>query len=185
MEQIPMNITVYCGSLPGDDPVYGKAARELGSWLAGQGHSLVYGGGKVGLMGIIADAVLQGGGTVTGVIPEFLKTPEQFHTGLTKVITTDSMAQRKAQMIALGDAFIALPGGPGTLEEISEVISLRRLRKEKAPCMVYNVAGYYDELEVMFGKMNEHTFLACPYGALVHFPRNLKEITDILKEEKR
>jgi uncharacterized protein (TIGR00730 family) len=171
-----MNITVYCGSSFGNRDSYRAAAQELGQWIGSQGHTLVFGGGKIGLMGTLADAVLASGGRVIGVIPEFLHTPGKTHTGLTALYTVPSMAQRKAKMIELGEAFIALPGGPGTLEEISEVISLRRLGKTDAPCFFYNVDGYYDLMETFFQQINDREFLAYPYTEIVHFPTSLAEL---------
>ena len=117
------NIVVYCGSNLGATPAYAEAARELGSIMAGRGRRLVYGGGRIGLMGTLADAVLQGGGEVIGVIPTFLREKEVAHQGLTELIETADMPARKNKMIELGDAFIALAGGIGTFEELFEVLS--------------------------------------------------------------
>lgn len=175
-----MNITVYCGSAPGSRESYAKAAQELGSWLAREGHTLVYGGGRIGLMGIVADAVLAGGGRAIGVIPGFLRTPGRAYEGLTALYTVNTMAERKARMIELGEAFIALPGGPGTLEEISEVISLCRLGRKQAPCLCYNVDGYYDLLERFFRQMNEQDFLGYSYQEIVRFPRTLEAVAALV-----
>ena len=109
-----MNLTVYCGANRGNDRAFSAAAAELGSWMAAKGIGLIYGGGRTGLMGVCADAALAGGGKATGVIPSFLKTREQAHTGLTEMITVETMTERKMKMIALGDAFLALPGGPAS-----------------------------------------------------------------------
>lgn len=125
-----MNITVYCGASAGSEPIYEQKASELGQWLAAHGITLVYGGGRTGLMGKLANAVLANGGKAVGVIPEFLKTAEEVHTGLTRLITVDTMSQRKDTMLQMGDAFIALPGGAGTLEEIAEAISAARLGRQ-------------------------------------------------------
>ena len=111
-----MNITVYLGAFEGNDPALAEAVRELGTWIGRSGNALVYGGSKSGLMGVIADSVLEAGGEVTGVEPQFFIDEEVQHEGLTKLIITKDMAERKAKMIELGDAFIAFPGGTGTLE---------------------------------------------------------------------
>lgn len=171
-----MKLTVYCGANKGNIPACEKAAKELGAWMAASGIGLVYGGGKVGLMGILADAVLAGGGNATGVIPRFLKTAEQEHTGLTEMITVETMAERKGKMLALGDAYLALPGGPGTLEEISEAYSARRLRRHDKPCLIYNVEGCYDALENYFDEMVKNGFLSEKDRSLLCFVRNLEEI---------
>ncbi|WP_296326270.1 TIGR00730 family Rossman fold protein [uncultured Acidaminococcus sp.] len=179
-----MNITVYCGSQFGADPIYQEKAKELGQWIGTNGHTLIYGGGKIGLMGAVADAVLAEGGTVIGVIPEFLKTPDKVHDRLTKLYTVKTMEERKRRMIDLGEAFIALPGGPGTLEEISEIMSLRRLKKCTAPCLIYNVSGYYDPLESMCQRMGRQEFIVSDYEEIVLFPRCLDEIRYYLEEEE-
>lgn len=119
-----MNITVYLGALEGNDPALGNAVRELGTWIGESGNSLVYGGSKSGLMGQIAESVLNAGGKVTGVEPQFFIDSELQYDEITKLIVTKDMAERKAKMIELGDAFIAFPGGTGTLEEITEVMSI-------------------------------------------------------------
>ncbi len=142
------------------------------------GHTLVYGGGRKGLMGVVADAVLAEGGKAIGVIPAFLRTPEEAHTGLTALYTVQTMAERKARMREMGEAFLALPGGPGTLEEITEIISLKRLGKVTAPCLIYNVEGYYDELHRACEKMSEAGFLAYDSRELVQFPTSLEAVVE-------
>ena len=114
-----MNITVYCGASLGNDSTYQAAAKKLGKWIADGQHTLVYGGGKLGLMGVVADTVLAHQGKVIGIIPQFLQDREVAHPNLTKTVIVESMSERKNKMIELGDAYIALPGGPGTLEEIA------------------------------------------------------------------
>lgn len=118
-----MNITVYLGANAGNDPALAEAVRELGSWIGANGHRLVYGGSRSGLMGQLAQSALDAGGTVTGVEPQFFVQQELQHDGLTELIVTKDMTERKTKMIELGDAFIAFPGGTGTLEEIAEVMS--------------------------------------------------------------
>lgn len=137
---------VYCGAAEGINPIYKEQTIALGEWLLANNYELVYGGGKVGLMGIIADTILKGHGNVTGIMPKFLKDREIAHENLTTLEVVETMPERKTRMIDLADVFIALPGGPGTLEEISEVISLGRVAQHQNPCVLYNVAGYYDGL---------------------------------------
>lgn len=142
-------VVVYCGSNFGDVPDYYHAAKLLGQTLAKQGSSLVYGGGKVGLMGAIADSILASGGQAIGVIPSFLKDKEVAHLGLNELIVTPDMASRKNKMIELGDAFIALAGGIGTYEELFEVVSLAQLRQHAKPIGVLNTNGFFDPLITM------------------------------------
>lgn len=171
-----MRLTVYCGASRGVDPVYGEAAEKLGAWMASSGIPLVFGGGRIGLMGILADAVLAGGGQATGVIPRFLADREVAHSGLTALITVETMAERKAKMLAIGDAYLALPGGPGTLEEISEAFSARRLGLHKKPCLIYNVSGCYDGLETCFDDMEKNGFLSSRDRGAIHFCRSIEDI---------
>ncbi len=139
-------ICVFCGSTSGVRPEYAAAARVLARDLAARGHGLVYGGGNVGLMGIIADAMLEAGGEVIGVIPHTLMTREIGHTGVTTLHVVDSMHERKALMADLSDAFIALPGGIGTFEEWFEAVTWTQLGLHRKPCGLLNVHGFYDEL---------------------------------------
>lgn len=137
-------ICVFCGSSSGHDPVFSDAARALGKELAAAGMGLVYGGGNVGLMGVVADAVLAGGGAVIGVIPQALVDKELAHRGLTELRIVSSMHERKALMAELADAFIALPGGYGTLEEFCEIVTWAQLGLHHKPCGLLNVNGFYD-----------------------------------------
>lgn len=139
-------VCVFCGSNPGLDPEFSRQAAALGQLLAEGGIALVYGGGKVGLMGVLANAVLQAGGQVYGVIPERLRALEVGHDDLTELFVVDSMHARKAMMANLSDAFIALPGGWGTLEELFEVTTWTQLNYHKKPIGLLNVLGYYDRL---------------------------------------
>jgi len=127
-----MKIAVYCGASVGNEPSFATAAQELGQWIASRKNTLVYGGGKAGLMGVLADAVLENGGQVIGVIPTFLKDRELAHPGLTELYVVETMSERKRKMFELSQAFVALPGGPGTLEEITEMISWSRIAKKSA-----------------------------------------------------
>jgi uncharacterized protein (TIGR00730 family) len=159
-------ICVFCGSSPGADPAYAEAAADLGRLLAGRGLGLVYGGGHVGLMGVLADAALAAGGRVTGVIPEALAAKELAHGGLTELVVVGSMHERKARMSELSDAFIALPGGIGTLEEWFEVWTWSQLGFQPKPCGMLNVAGYYDHLLAFLDHMTAERFLSPPHRSM-------------------
>jgi len=139
-------VCVFCGSATGADPAYAAAARELGAELARRQLGLVYGGGGIGLMGVLADAALAGGGEVIGVIPRGLATRELLHTGVTEIRLVHSMHERKATMASLADAFVALPGGLGTLEETLEVLTWAQLGIQRKPVALLNVRGYWDAL---------------------------------------
>lgn len=153
------NICVYCGSSYGRQAVYIETAQALGELLAERGIRLIYGGAKVGLMGVVADAALSNGGEVIGVIPDSLVTHEVAHTGLTDLIITDSMHTRKMRMAELADAFIALPGGWGTLDEMFEVLTWAQLGFHQKPCGLLNVAGYYEGLKQFFKHTIEEAFV--------------------------
>ena len=139
-------ICVYCGSSPGHDPAYRRAARAMGEALLARDLGLVYGGASVGLMGTIADTVVEGGGEAIGVIPAALEDREVAHEGLTDLQVVGSMHERKQRMVDLADGFVALPGGLGTLEELLEVLTWAQLGIHEKPCGVLNVAGFYDGL---------------------------------------
>ena len=141
-----MRICVFCGSSVGARPAYRLAAERLGALLASRGIGLVYGGGGIGLMGVIADAVLAGGGEAIGVLPEGLQRREVGHSGLTRLHVVETMHQRKAMMADLSDAFIALPGGFGTLEELAEIITWSQLGIQIKPCGLLNIEGYWNGL---------------------------------------
>ncbi len=144
------SIAVYCGSAPGEDPAFARAARDLGAELARRRLRLVYGGGNVGLMGIVADSVLAAGGEVVGVIPHQLANLEMAHPGLTSLEKVDTMAQRKTRMEELADGFIALPGGIGTLEELAEVLTLQSLGTINGPVGLLNPAGFWEPFLEMY-----------------------------------
>jgi len=153
------SICVFCGSRSGTDPAYEVAARCLGQALAQANITLVYGGGNVGLMGVVADAALEAGGEVVGVIPEALMRREIGHPGLTKLHVVASMHERKAKMAELSDGFVALPGGTGTLEEFFEVLTWAQLGEHEKPCGLLDIAGYYGPLLAVFDHMVEKGFL--------------------------
>ena len=177
-----MNITVYLGANEGNDPSLRKAVRELGTWIGESGNRLVYGGSKSGLMGEIAESVLQAGGEVTGVEPQFFVDQGLLYDDLTELFVTKDMTERKAKMIELGDAFVAFPGGTGTLEEIAEVMSMVSLRQLDAPCILYNLNGYYDSLKALLAKMIEKGLSTPQRQQGIRFAANLEEITTILNK---
>lgn len=144
-----MNITVYLGAKEGNDPALKRAVQELGQWIGQSGNALVYGGSKTGLMGEIAKSVLDAGGTVTGVETTLFMQDDLQYDGLTELIVTETITERKTEMIRRGDAFIAFPGGTGTLEEIAEVMSKVSLKQLDAPCILYNLNGYYNGLKTL------------------------------------
>lgn len=143
------SICLFCGASSGNKPDYAEAARQLGTSLAQNGITLVYGGSNIGLMGAAADAALAAGGEVIGVIPEFLRAKEVAHTGLGQLHITTSMHERKALMAELSDGFIALPGGFGTFDELFEILTWAQLSVHRKPVGLLNVAGYYDPLMAM------------------------------------
>jgi uncharacterized protein (TIGR00730 family) len=145
-------LCVFCGSSGGIDPVHRQVAADFGRLLVSDGIELVFGGGSVGMMGAVADAVLQAGGRVTGVIPRFLATRELLHEGVTDLRLTDNMHERKALMSELSDAFVALPGGLGTFEELFEVLTWAQLGLHDKPIGLLNSAGYFDPLVAMIDR---------------------------------
>ena len=144
-----MSVAVFCGASPGHSPVFAREAAALGRGLAEAGITLIYGGGHVGLMGILADAAMAAGGKVIGVIPEFLRRREIAHDGLAELIVTDSMHERKRRMFALADAFVTFPGGLGTLDETFEILTWAQLRRHRKPIVICDVAGYAQPLLAM------------------------------------
>jgi len=154
------SICVFCGSRHGRDPVYTAAARELGRLMAERGIRLVYGGGRVGLMGEVADAVLADGGQVIGVIPTLLVEKEVEHRGLTQLHEVGSMHERKALMEQLSDAFVVLPGGFGTLDEACEILTWGQLGLHRKPLGLLNSAGYYDRLLAFLDHARDEDFLS-------------------------
>jgi hypothetical protein len=176
-----MNITVYLGSNPGSDPAFQTAVRELGAWIGASGHALVYGGSRCGLMGELAESVLKAGGEVTGVEPQFFIDAGFEYDAITRLIVTQDMSERKAKMIELGDAFIAFPGGTGTLEEISEVMSKVTLRHLDAPCILYNLSGYYNDLRALLRHMIDKGLSTEEKQQGIYFADDLAQIKAILE----
>ncbi|MEQ9763153.1 TIGR00730 family Rossman fold protein [Streptococcus sp. ZJ151] len=171
-----MNITIFCGANSGKNPIYAQKTKALATWMVDNKHSLVFGGGKVGLMGILADSLIAAGCETIGVMPTFLKEREIAHTGLSQLIVVEDMSSRKAKMMSLGQVFIALPGGPGTLEEISEVISWSRIGQNDKPCLLFNVNGYFEPLKKQFDHMVEEGFLSQEDRDKVLFTDDINEM---------
>jgi uncharacterized protein (TIGR00730 family) len=173
-------ICVYCGSNHGARPAYAAAARELGTLLAQRGIGLVYGGGRVGLMGTLADAALAAGGSVIGVIPQVLVAKEVAHLQLTELRVVDSMRERKAMMAELADAFISLPGGFGTLEEFSEILTGMQLGLHQKPHALLNVEGFYDPLLAFFDHAAAESFIRPAHRELVIAEPEPARLLDLL-----
>lgn len=160
-------LCVFCGSSLGQRPVYAEAARELGELLARKKIGLVFGGGRIGLMGVLADAVLAGGGEAIGVIPKALKERELGHDGVTELRIVPSMHARKAMMAELSDGFIAMPGGFGTLDELCEILTWAQLGIHEKPCGLLNVNNFFAPLLALFEQQMEEGFLAAKHRALL------------------
>lgn len=177
-----MNIVVYLGARTGKNPLFREKARELGAWIAGQGHRLVYGGSAIGLMGELADAALSAGGEVTGVEPRFFVDAVLQHQGVQELIVVETMQERKQKMIRLGDAFIAFPGGTGTLEEISEIISMTCLGLTDKPCIIYNINGYYNILADYLDQMVGEGFMTAENREKIFFAEGTADLEPILRK---
>ena len=171
-----MNITVYLGASSGNDPTLETSVRALGRLIGKSGNALVYGGSKNGLMGALAESVLRAGGEVTGVEPQLFIDKGYEYDEITTLIVTRDMTERKTKMIELGDAFIAFPGGTGTLEEISEIMS-----KVSAPCILYNLNGYYDHLKALLAHMIDMGLSTPERQEGIYFAETLDDIRAILK----
>jgi hypothetical protein len=167
-----MRVCVFCGSSNGNNRIYSEAARELGETLAARAIELVYGGGRVGLMGVVADAILKAGGVAIGIIPQRLVQSEIHHTGLTACHVVATMHERKTKMSELADAFIALPGGLGTLEEILEQWTWAQLGIHRKPCGFLNTNAYFSPVQEMVERMVGHGFLDLKYASMTVFDSN-------------
>ena len=174
------SVLVYCGSSRAISPVYEETARELGRLLAGRSIQLIYGGGRTGLMGILADAVMEAGGLVTGVIPEAMKSKEVAHYGLTKLHIVENMHVRKAMMMDMADGIIALPGGIGTLEEWSEAMTWLTLGYHSKRCGLMNVNGFYDPLIAQLQQMHREGFLRNDWQKYVLVAKQPAEMLDLI-----
>jgi uncharacterized protein (TIGR00730 family) len=168
-------VAVYCGSADGYDPAYRAEATELGAAISAAGLGLVYGGANVGLMGAVADAALASGGEVIGILPEVLADREIAHKHLTRLETVATMHQRKARMVALADAFLILPGGYGTLDEMLEIITWSQLRIHAKPCILINTLGYWDGLLQFLDSTVSEGFLKPENRALLRVARDAAE----------
>ncbi|MEK5393291.1 TIGR00730 family Rossman fold protein [Margalitia sp. FSL K6-0131] len=171
-------LAVFCGSSNGASNVYIEEAKKLGKELAERKIALVYGGASVGVMGAVADSVLEAGGTVIGVMPGFLEKREISHKNLSELIIVDSMHDRKAKMADLAGGFIALPGGPGTLEEFFEIFTWAQLGLHQKPCGLLNINHYYDPLVALFNHMAEEQFLHEKYRNLAIVDNDPKGLLD-------
>lgn len=176
-----MKITVYLGANEGNDPALKTAVRELGTWIGESGNSLVYGGSKSGLMGELAESVLAAGGTVTGVEPQRFVDEGFLYDAITELIVTSDITERKTKMIELGDAFIAFPGGTGTLDEIAEIMSKVALQDLDAPCILYNLNGYYHGLKILLDHMITMGLSSEKKLQGIYFASDLSEIQKILE----
>lgn len=179
-----MKIAVYCGSSEGVNPIYKKEAIRLGEYFSKNSIELVYGGGGIGLMGSIADAVVKNGGYVYGVIPEQLKSKEIAHFGLSELHVVKDMHIRKNMMIKRADAFVAMPGGAGTLDEIFEAWTWLQIGYHQKPCAFYNINGFYDKLLDFISHIVKEGFLAKKYLEYLIVEDNPKKLIEAIKNSK-
>ena len=180
----PISICVYCGSRSGSHPEYVELARALGTELARRGITLVYGGGNIGLMGALADAVIAAGGKAIGVIPRQLVEREVAHKGLSELQVVDTMHQRKTRMYELSDGFIAMPGGFGTMDEMFEMLTWAQLGLHRYPCAFLDVRSYYTPLSQMMDQMVNEGFVPAEQRANVWFGRTLPDLFDWMADYK-
>jgi len=178
----PFSVCVYCGSRSGQRPEYLGLARDLGAAIGRRGWRLVYGGGRAGLMGAVADAALAHGAPVVGVIPESLMRLEVGHSGLTELHVVDTMHQRKQQMAECADAFIAMPGGIGTFEELFEVWTWRHLGYHDRPIGLLDTAGYWQPLLEFLGRSCAEGFMDAKQMAMLHTSDNVESLLDLMAE---
>lgn len=177
-----MTIAVFCGSSNGNKEDFVKQTKELGKYFAQNGMDIVYGGGNVGLMGAIADSVMENGGKVYGVIPEYLRDKELAHYGITHLDVVPGMHERKALMAQKADAFVALPGGVGTLEEIFEVWTWAQLGFHTKPCAFFNINGFYNKLFEMIDTLCENQFMKEEYSKKLIKTDSKEELLKAIKE---
>ncbi|HLT72083.1 MAG TPA: TIGR00730 family Rossman fold protein [Cyclobacteriaceae bacterium] len=173
-----MNVCVFCGSSLGGNPIFRDAAHDLGAALAGAGVTLVYGGGNIGLMGVLADAAMRHGGEVIGVIPDFLMRREVGHGGISRLEVVDSMHSRKRRMAELSDAFVAMPGGWGTLDELAEILTWNQLQLIVKPVFILNSDNFFDHLLAQMRKMVDDGFLSAQNYSLI---KTVHNSADLLK----
>lgn len=173
-------VGIFCGAHTGNGAHYVEIAQHMAKRIVERNYGIVYGGGRVGLMGVIADAALSCGGEVIGVIPEALATKEIAHGGLTQLHVVSSMHERKALMADLSDAFIALPGGFGTMDEFCEILTWAQLRIHSKPVGLLNIGGYYDELLALFDKMVREGFVTVTNRSLVQSAPNIDDLLSLM-----
>ncbi|KZC38505.1 MULTISPECIES: TIGR00730 family Rossman fold protein [Rhodanobacter] len=178
----PTAICVYCGSNSGRHPEYAEQAHAFGTEMARRGIALVYGGGNVGLMGVVADAVLAGGGRVVGVIPRQLVELEVAHPGLTELVVVETMHQRKTRMYELSDAFVALPGGFGTMDEMFEMLTWAQLGLHRYPCAFLDVRGYYRDLRTLMAHMVDESFVKAAQRDSIWFGDDIAALFDWMRD---
>ena len=176
-----MNIVVYLGSNESNVPEIRDRVCELGRWIGESGNNMIYGGSKSGLMGYLAESVLDAGGKVTGVEPEMFVNAGFVYDRIDELIVTKNMTERKSKMIELGDAFIAFPGGTGTLDEISEIMCMKVLKLTEAPCIIYNINGFYDGLKDLMDRMVETGLATRSKLERTKFAENLSDIIRIIE----
>jgi hypothetical protein len=176
-----MRLCVFCGSKHGNQPIYAETARHVGQLLAERGIGLVYGGGHVGLMGVLADAVLAGGGEVIGVIPQSMVESELAHTKVSELIVVQTMHERKALMALKSDAFLALPGGVGTAEEFFEIATWRQLKLHDKPVGLLNVAGFFDPLIAWMELAFAEGFISQKHRGLVRVSSDVEQLIAALQ----
>jgi uncharacterized protein (TIGR00730 family) len=175
------SIAVFCGSREGYNEVYREAAYAVGAVLADAGIEVVYGGGKIGLMGALAEGVLQNNGRITGVIPSFLQTKEVAHDGLSDLVVTETMHERKIKMYELCDAVIVLPGGWGTMDELFEMLTWGQLGLHQKPIGLFNVNGYYESLKVLVNSMVQEGFLEEQLGSMLLSGDTIDELLELMR----
>lgn len=179
-----MNVAIYCGSQTGKKPIYIEKAKELGETLAKSKMGIVYGGSNVGLMGAVADAALAHSGRVIGIMPEHLQKREIAHLHLTEIHFVESMHVRKKKMVDLSDAYIALPGGCGTLDEYFEVFTWAQIGLHHNPVILYNIDGFYDTLILHFEKMMEEGFIKEEQRGILKVASTADEILTLLMDQQ-
>lgn len=175
-----MNICVFCGSSTGSDPIYAKAAKEIGQLISKSNSALVYGGGNIGLMGILADEVLATKGKVIGVIPDFLMKREVGHTGITQLEIVGTMHERKKRMAEIADVFLAIPGGWGTLDELAEILTWKQLGLINQPIGILNIDSFFDSLIAQMKTMVEKGFLPGQNLALIKISEDPQKLLTML-----
>ncbi len=181
MSQI-RSLCVYCGSSGRGRPSHHEAARRLGAILAGAGVRLVYGGGRIGVMGMVADAVLEGGGEVVGIIPRFLDQVEVGHSGVSRMIVTENMHERKEKMAELSDAFVILPGGLGTLDETFEILTWKQLQLHDKPVVIADIEGYWKPLTQLIDNMIAESYAKPENRELFRVVASVEEVLPALEE---